>query len=388
MGQRRWPSVALMLVVTACGPAARGTPEPGAGELPTHDHVSSAAPSIEVAHAVARCEPGSGPGISPVAGGAPKRATTNGGLATDTRLLWPSDVAVDAAGNLFILETNRYASGHEPDRLARVLRVAPGGTIEVLIGPPISRPPAVGPAVRIAYPSGLAVDVAGSIYVSGAEGVWRIDSDGQVEQVLTTDRVELPMGLAVDSERSLYVPDFMQHTVWRVDPDGTVIRFAGNGQAGHTGDGGPAVLASLNNPTDIAVDGEGRVYISDIDGGYLNSARIRRVDTTGIIQTVAGGGERDLLAVEGGVALDAAFNAGSIAVDGAGNLFAMDEFAGRIFRVAPDGLTTTAAFPPLGPYDDSQDDLIELPTGLAIDDNGALYFADFGPGGRVWQLCL
>lgn len=93
------------------------------------------------------------------------------------------------------------------------------------------------------------------------------------------------MGLAIDAAGRLFIADQDNQRIRRVDLTGTITTVSGNGTTGFSGDGGPATAAQLNIPANVAVDAVGNLFIAD-----LGSQRIRRVDPTGIITTVAGTG--------------------------------------------------------------------------------------------------
>ena len=124
----------------------------------------------------------------------------------------------------------------------------------------------------------------------------------------------------------------------RVDPEGIITTIAGNGIAGYSGDNGPATQASLNEPRGIAVDGLGNVYIACEGNGV-----IRRVDTNGVITTIAGNNTSGYSG-DGGPAIAAALSQPfSVAVDAHGDVYIADSGNSRIRRVDPDGVITTVA---------------------------------------------
>jgi uncharacterized protein (TIGR03437 family) len=119
---------------------------------------------------------------------------------------------------------------------------------------------------------------------------------------------------------------------FKVAADGTVITIAGNGTAGYSGDGGPAINAQLNGPAALAVDGAGKLYIADSFNG-----RIRMVSPSGIITTIAGNGGAGYSG-DGGVAVNAQFGQISgLAIDSRGNLYAADEYYNTIRLLQPRG---------------------------------------------------
>ncbi len=189
-----------------------------------------------------------------------------------------------------------------------------------------------------------------------------------------------PRGVAIDSKGAIYVADTLNRRVRRISPAGQITAFAGTGLIGSSGDGGPAVDATLNFPNVVVVDKADNVYISD----QLNH-RIRKVSPDGKISTIAGTGEGNGgYGGEGGQAKDAQFNQQvGIAVDGDGNLFVADRLNQRIRRIdARTGVITTVAGNGLignggdgGPATQAE---LNLPTGVAVDAAGNLYITDTG----------
>jgi uncharacterized protein (TIGR03437 family) len=197
-------------------------------------------------------------------------------------------------------------------------------------------------------------------------------------------------GIALDPAGNLYISDTDSHRVRRVDRYGIITTVAGTGEPGYGGDGGPARSARLNLPYGVAVDGSGTLYIAD-----LGNNRVRRVSLDGVISTVAGNGSR-ADSESGKRAVDAALLAPrNLALDPAGNLY-ISEFEGhRIRKVDPSGAISTVAgngTPGFsgdgGPAAAAQ---LNFPAGLAFDASGALYVADAGnsrvralvPGGAI-----
>ncbi len=177
---------------------------------------------------------------------------------------------------------------------------------------------------------GLAMDASGNIYYAenSYHRVRRIDAVSGVVTTIMGDgtagssntgmgRVNTPKGVAIDASGNVYVADFSNHRVRRVTPAGVVSSIAGTGSAGFSGDGGSATSAALNTPTDVSVDGAGNVYV--LDNG---NNRVRRITvSTGIITTVAGNGSMGVSG-DGGLATAAALSGGgSLFVDGSGGIY-------------------------------------------------------------------
>ena len=193
----------------------------------------------------------------------------------------------------------------------------------------------------------------------------------------------LPPGIAVDNAGNVYVADNGNYGVRRISPDGTIVKVAGNGTPGFSGDGGPATSAQLSSVFGLAADAAGNLLISDSAAN-----RIRRVTPDGTIGTVAGTGDCGLSG-DGGPALAAQIcGPAGIAADPAGNFFIADLGNGRIREVATDGTITTVAdtgarpAPGLndcGPTGDGGSAAAAglcLPTNVTVDQAGNLFVAD------------
>ena len=186
-----------------------------------------------------------------------------------------------------------------------------------------------------------------------------------------------PSGVAVDGAGNLYIADTFNHRIRKVDSTGTITTIAGTGELGFSGDGGPAVEAELYNPYGVAVDGAGNLYIAD-----TFNHRIRKVDSSGVITTIAGTGERGFSGDEGPAVEAWLYNPYGVAVDGAGNLYIADTDNHRIRKVDSTGTITTVAGTGErgfggdgGPATAAQ---LAPPAGVAVDGAGNLYIADRG----------
>ncbi len=236
----------------------------------------------------------------------------NGVRGTDPgELDSPGDVAMDAAGNLFIADT-----GND-----RVLRIAQGATQPTVVaggnGTGYSGDGSFASRARLDSPSSVAVDAAGNLFIAdyGNARVRKVDTDGNITTVAgsgiatfgadggaATAAGVSPIGIAIDSAGNLLIADSINNRVRKVDMKTHIITtIAGSGLPGSTGDGGLATLARLNDPEGVAVDAAGTVYIAD-SGNHL----LRAVTGT-TIRTVAGTGASQSQAESGssvGVNLD------------------------------------------------------------------------------------
>ena len=184
-------------------------------------------------------------------------------------------------------------------------------------------------------------------------------------------------GLASDTSGNIYIAETGAHRVRKMDRSGTVTTVAGNGVAGFAGDAGPATAARLNAPYGLATDLSGNLYIAD-----LGNSRIRRVGLDGVITTIAGGGtlapggtNENALAVT--IVLKSPRN---IAVTDAGVVYFSDFALHRIFRITTDGKLTTFAGTGVSGYSGDNalatNAKLSFPAGIALDYQGALYIAD------------
>ena len=306
----------------------------------------------------------------------------DGGPATQARLNDPFSVAVDSAGSLYIADTGNH----------RIRKVDSTRTITTFVGGVFFGGDG-GPATqaRLAAPSGAAVDSAGNLYIvdSSNHRIRKVDSTGTITTVAGTGesgfsgdggpatqaRLAAPSGAAVDSAGNLYIVDSSNHRIRKVDSTGTITTFAGTGEVGFSGDGGPAIQAQLDTPGGVAVDSTGNLYIAD-----TGNHRIRKVDSTGTITTFAGTGEYGFDG-DGGSASQARLTLPTgVAVDSTGNLYIADTGNHSIRKVDSTGtITTIAGMGELGFGGDGGPAMMAhlfTPFDVAVDSTGNLYIAD------------
>ncbi len=203
-----------------------------------------------------------------------------------------------------------------------------------------------------------------------------------------TASIGQPLGVATDAAGNTYFTSL--DCVFKIDSNGTLTRVAGNARIGSSGDGGAATSAQLNSPRGVAVDDAGNLYIAD-----FNNHRIRRVTPGGIITTVAGNGIGGYSG-DGGAATSAQlWSPHGVAADDAGNLYIADFSNQRIRRVTPGGIITTVAGNGIVGYSGdggaATSAALRYPYGVAVDAAGNLYVADTGnqrirrvtPGGII-----
>jgi uncharacterized protein (TIGR03437 family) len=317
--------------------------------------------------------------ISTAAGNGACGSTGDGGPAAAAAVCGPRNLFLDRAGNLYISEFE----GH------RIRKISPSGIISRIAG--LGSPGSGGdgtPAVQaqLAYPAGLAMDQRGILYVADSQNqrVRRITPDGWISTILDASKGAVlltPTGVAVDHNGTIYVAD-QSYSVRSFTPNRTWITVAGTGIAGFAGDGGAAPRAELTSANDVAVDTDLNVYIAD-------GVRIRRVNTEGVIQTVAGDGYVSAVG-DGGRATQARlFRPSAVALDPAGNLYVTDTGTERVRKVTLAGnIESVAGTGAAGFVDEgvqASHSHVNAPMGVAIDGAGNLVFADTG-NQRVWRV--
>ena len=288
--------------------------------------------------------------ITTVAGTGTVGYSGDGGAATAARLNGPEGVAPDGAGNLYIADTGNHRI-RKVDSAGVIATVAGTGTVGY------SGDGGAATAARLNGPAGVAPDGAGNLYIADTSNqrIRKVDSAGVITTVAgssttgafggdggaaTAARLNTPAGVALDGAGNLYIADTLSDRIRKVDSAGVITTVAGTGTAGFSGDGGAATAAQLNTPEGVAPDGAGNLYIAD-----KNNHRIRKVDTAGVITTVAGTGTPNF-GGDGGLATAAHLrHPEGVAVDALGNLYIADRSNHRIRKVVGAGPPAPVARP-------------------------------------------
>ncbi|TBR21117.1 tandem-95 repeat protein, partial [bacterium] len=286
-------------------------------------------------------------GISTLAGDGTGGFSGDGGPASAALLNTPSRLAYDAAGNLFFADAGNR----------RVRRIDRSGVITTIAGNGGTAPVPDGqPALSAGFmdPHGIAVDGLGRVYVCdrGGHAVFRIGTEGLITKVAGTGAagfsgdggpatlaaLSSPVGLAIDGVGRLLIADRGNDRVRRVRLDGTIETIAGTGVSGPLGDGGPATAAMLPRPTAVAVGPDGTIFVAaDQDN------RVRRIDSAGVITTLAGNGASGYSGDGGDGRLASLYNPTDVALGEGGEVLIVDAGNNRIRSVGPSGLIRTVA---------------------------------------------
>lgn len=324
--------------------------------------------------------------ISTVAGNGRYGKVPNGTPANQGFLFGPRGIAINGAGDLIVVNTfvDRLNRVSADGRMFEFAGLAGGCCFD---GRPALQ-------ALIDTPIGVAVDSQDRVVFSmvGSDRIRRVARDGTISSIAGTGvegfagdggpatqaRLNGPAGLAYDAQGNLYIADQTNRRIRRISADGVITTVAGNGQTGFSGDGGPATEAAFRLPWAVAVTPNGDLLIAD-----LTDHRVRRVESNGVISTLAGTG-RAASSGDGGLAAEASLNSPSgLYADKQGNVFILERDSHRVRRIGPDGIISTVAGngqPGLsgdgGPATDAS--LRSPILGITGDDSGNLYIADTG----------
>lgn len=306
--------------------------------------------------------------------------------ATSAGLNLPQAVAVDAAGNVLVADTENR----------RIRKIAPGGVMTTVAGSGVEGYSGDGgPAVQASIDEirGLAVDPAGNLLLADAWAhvIRSVAPDGTIKTVAglnhfggadasgdggpaTLAYLQGPEGVAADTSGNIFIADKLNWRVRKVAPSGVISTFAGGGS--QSADGVPATSALLRQPAGVLAAPDGSVFIADD-----LAQKIRKVDSTGTITTVAGTGVIGFSG-DGGGAVNAKLNSPrSPALGADGSLYFADEGSNRIRRIAPGGVIQTVAgngtFNYSGDGGAATEASLASPSGIAVDSAGNLYIADW-----------
>jgi len=330
--------------------------------------------------------PGLAQTITTVAGIGQAGYSGDGGAATKARLYYPAGLVVDEEGDVFVADEHNNC----------IREIGVDGIITTVAGTGAKGYTGDGgPATKatLNQPTSVALDSKGNLYIADYENhcIRKVNKAGIIStfagsgydgfygdgQVVDSADFSSPAGIAIDENDNIYIADQGNNRIRKIIKTGTIKSYAGNGNFGNTGDGHAATSANLSKPVSLAVDAAGNVYFTDAIFSV-----IRKIDKKGIITRVAGN-ESPEYSGDGGMATAAGLEMPwGIALDGSGNLYIADQTNARVRKVDKNGFITTCAGTGIagnsGDGGEAKDTRLTNPGYLAIDFSGNLYISDRG----------
>lgn len=324
--------------------------------------------------------------ISTIAGNGTSGSSGDGGLAIFAQLYYPFAISSDNSGNLLIPDTYNF----------KLRRVTTYGIISTIAGTGTmgySGDGGAATAAQLSYCSAAIVDAAGNTYIADYynQRIRKIDGSGIITTYAgtgtagyngdgiqaTAAKLNYPYALAIDNSGNLLISDYINNRVRKIDAStGLISTIVGIGTPGSTGDGGPATAAQIYYPVGIAVDGSGNLFLSEAYG-----ERVRKVNTSGIITTVAGTGTAGYSGDGGPATAAKLYYPYGVAADRYDNLFIADYVNNRVRKVDTSGIITTIAGTGFGGYccdgSPATSAYLHYPTGVSVDGSGNVYVADY-----------
>jgi sugar lactone lactonase YvrE len=313
----------------------------------------------------------------------------DGGQATSAGLNSPIGIYINKTGSLYIADSGNNV----------IRKVDPSGLISTIAGTGVAGYSGDGGQAiqaQLNTPNDVVTDDNGNIYISDYRNnrIRKIDANGVITTIAgngtqgysgdwgmaTNAALNRPALMDIDSYGEIYFADYGNNRIRKILKNGTVVTIAGNGVAGMSGDGGPAIMAQLNSPIGVSVGSDGNLYVSDLLNG-----RVRKISPSGIISSVAGNG---LYADSGGVergdyglSLNANLaDPSSVILNTDQNLYIVSPFSGRVRLILPDGIILTNIGNGAGNIqgDGGPAMSAELfgPNGIALDEAGNIYISE------------
>lgn len=295
----------------------------------------------------------------------------NDGPLNQARFADPFGIAVDGKGNLYVADAGESN---------RIRKITPDGIVSTLAGGGEGFQDGQGANAKFNTPSQLALDAQGNLYVAdtGNNAVRRVTPDGAVTTIAGSGHVgardgaareaelNAPVGVAVDAQGNVYVADTYNDRIRKVATDGQVTTIAGGAASSPGYADGPAMSASFDTPCGIAVTPKGELYVADTG----NNA-IRKLTLDGQVQTFASApalaDNQSLL-----------FSPVGLALTHDGILYVTGNDRGRIAQFSPDGRVFALAGAGGSGFSDGDGGSARFnsPAGVAVDKGGTLYVAD------------
>ncbi|AYB30146.1 T9SS type A sorting domain-containing protein [Chryseolinea soli] len=295
--------------------------------------------------------------VTTFAGGAPGSAD---GTGTSAQLFNPQGLAVDANGNVYVADTGN----------SRIRKITPEGVVTTFAGSVEGHVDGMGTTAQFLFPTSLCFDASGNMYVidTGNSCIRKITPGGFVTTFVGASAgFDLPLGIAADPSGNLYVADQGNNRILKIDPSGLVSTLVGNGIPGNTD--GPAASAQVSFPRGVAVDESANVYVGD-----FGNHRIRKISATGMVTTLAGSTD----GYQDGPGTSAQFSYPWGVAVASGNIYVADQGNLRIRKIDPTGMVTTVAGSGVEGDADGASTFAQFryPVGVAVDASGNVYVAD------------
>lgn len=303
--------------------------------------------------------------VSTIAGGASGFVDGQGSAA---RFDLASDLTIDSEGNLFVVDT----------RNNKIRKISQTGLVTTIAGSTLGQVDGQGILAKFGSPNGIAIDTEGVLFVSegSSSTIRRISLTGFVRTYsgslpsgfangrTENAKFQSPRGMTIDAAGNLFIADIFNYKIRKISINGDVTTVAGTTRGFADGQ---ASNAQFDLPSDIAIDGEGNLFVAD-----LGNHKIRKISSNGSVSTVAGStqGSAD------GQGAAAKFNlTNGITIDGEGNLFVSD--FDKIRKISSTGLVTTVAGSTTG-FKDGIGSSAQFNNvhGITIDKLGNLYVTD------------
>ena len=322
--------------------------------------------------------------ITTIAGTGAYGYSGDGSTAATAQISFPSQIVVDAQNDVYFSDTAN----------CRVRVITPNGNINTIAGNGVCQFSGDGGSATAAsffFNHGLALDPAGNLYVADQanERVRVVSNAGTISTYAGNGTFRSvpdgtppsgtvlygPGGMAFDKAGNLYVSNAGGNTILKLTQNG-VTKIAGLGAGGFTGDNGPALNAILDYPLGIAADPSGNIYFAD-----NGTNRIRKISTQGIITTFAGSGVTPGYSGDNGPAAQATLNLPTgVAIDSKGSVYFSDQGNQRVRKVTTAGVISTVAGTGVAGYNCDNCSAItsqlNYPAGIAIDSSDNLYIAE------------
>ena len=335
--------------------------------------------------------------VETIAGNGNKMFAGDGGPATGATLSFPHGIAVDNNDNVIVSDKGNY----------RIRKISPNGIIHTIAGKGIRGNIGDGlPAMKASLygATTLKLNNKGEIFIISPSGfvslIRKIDGKGIMRKFLDTvtprylesiakskykgkvqtgelATITTFSDFAFDQKGNMFISDRLNHQIRKVDSKGNITTIAGTGESGYYGDGGPASEAAFRDPSALATDKEGNLYIAD---GANNL--IRKIDTKGIISTIAGNGKHDNSG-DGGPALEASIrNMDYLKVSPKGELHIVGMNSNVIRKVTRDGKIVKVAGRGYQGYSGdggpATKAMLKSPLAIAFDSKNNMYITDMG----------